>query len=210
MVPPTNVTVGVSNSATLQRGDQPHQRGFLSMAVQRRGHRRGNLVFLHGQRRADCAPGSYSYSVIANGEGLTITSPPGGADRVGAADHQQILPGTNVTVNLGSNVTLSVSASDSAGVSFYYQWQRNGQFILWRDQHLLHHQQRPAIGFGQLPGAGGQRRGLAGKPDVHRGGELWRRAAHYDQRHFRQQPGHRPDQWPGGRKQYRVPQPAAN
>ena len=32
-------------------------------------------------------------------------------------------------MDIGSNVTLSVSASDAAAVSFYYQWQRNGQFL---------------------------------------------------------------------------------
>ena len=36
---------------------------------------------------------------------------------------------TNVVVNIGSNATLSVTASDAGSVSFYYRWRRNGQFL---------------------------------------------------------------------------------
>jgi hypothetical protein len=124
---PTNQTVGVSNSATFSVITAPaagvtYQ--WLSNGIPLPG-----ATLSSNTAPPAGAPGSYTYSVIASLGGGSLASSNAVLTVLGPPTINSILPGTNVSVPLGSNITLSVNASDSAGIAFYFQWQRNGQFI---------------------------------------------------------------------------------
>jgi hypothetical protein len=129
VLPPTNQTVGVGNSAVFSVLTSPTNGvayQWLSNGLAIPG---ATLSTYTATGAADSAPGSFSYSVIATGQGVSLTNqPPAVLTVLGPPTINHISPGTNVELAIGTNVTLSVSASDT-GVPFYYQWQRNGQFL---------------------------------------------------------------------------------
>lgn len=124
---PTNETVGVGNTAvfsvTATGSNISYQWQFNGNPVP--GATLSSFTVNNAQSAA-----AGSYTVVLGSGGQTITSqPPAVLTVLGPPSINSVLPGTNVVVNLGGSITLSVNASETAGIPFYYQWQRNGQFI---------------------------------------------------------------------------------
>jgi hypothetical protein len=125
---PTNLTVGVSNTAafsvTVSPVDNVSYQWFSNNAPIS-GATASNYTV---PALADAVPQTNTYSVSASREGLTLSGSNAVLTVLGppTIDPASIQPGTNVAIAAGTNVTLSISASPPV----FYQWQRNGQFIL--------------------------------------------------------------------------------
>ena len=123
VAPPTNEIVGVSNSATFSVITNPTNGiayQWLSNGIPIDG---ATLSTYTVDGTQNSVPGSNSYSVVVTSGGVSLTSqPPAVLTVLGPPTLGPILMVTN-----GSDITLSVTASDS--VPFYYQWLLNGNGI---------------------------------------------------------------------------------
>jgi PKD repeat protein len=128
VTPPTNQTVGLSNNATFSVTTSPTN--GVSYQWQFNGTNISGATLSSYTTTQAQSGAAGSYVVVATYNGQSITSqPPAVLTVLGPPAISSPLSATNVVVNIGSNVTLNVSASDAGAVSFYYQWQRNGQFL---------------------------------------------------------------------------------
>jgi hypothetical protein len=126
---PTNQTVGVSNSATFSVTTSPTNGVSYSWLSNGTPISGATLATYTAGMAQNSAPSSSTYSVIVSSGGQSLTSSNAVLTVLGPPTISSPSSATNVNVDIGSNVTLSVTASDVPGISFYYQWQRNGQFI---------------------------------------------------------------------------------
>jgi hypothetical protein len=126
---PTNQTVGVSNSATFSVTTSPTNGVSYQWLSNGAAISGATLSSYTAGGAQNGAPGSSTYSVIASLDGQTNISSNAVLTVLGPPTISSPTSATTVSVDIGSNVTLSVSASDATSASFYYQWQRNGQFL---------------------------------------------------------------------------------
>jgi uncharacterized repeat protein (TIGR03803 family) len=124
---PTNQIVGVSNSATFSVTTSPTNGvsyQWLSNGIALSGATLSSYTVA-----STGAPGSFTYSVIASLGSQKLTSSNAILKVLGPPTISSPTSATTTNVAIGSNVTLTVSASDTATTNIYYQWQRNGQFL---------------------------------------------------------------------------------